>query len=71
MVEHVTPRCPMCGKTQTIELTDDEAVQLVRWQCKELLIQNAFPDWLPDKREMLMTGIHPKCWDELFKKEDV
>ena len=35
------------------------------WQNGEL-IQNAMPDLNNDDREMLMSKICPKCWDEMF-----
>jgi len=35
-----------------------------------LHIQEALPDWAPSKRELLITGIHPSCWDEMFADPD-
>ena len=35
------------------------------WQNGEL-IQNAMPDLNNDDREMLISKICPKCWDEMF-----
>ena len=34
------------------------------------LIQNAFPELTADQREIIMTGIHPPCWDLTMKDED-
>lgn len=30
------------------------------------LIQNVLPTLTVDERELLMTGTHPQCWDELM-----
>lgn len=30
------------------------------------LIQNAMPNLSPEKRELLISGICPKCWDNMF-----
>jgi hypothetical protein len=29
-------------------------------------IQTALPDLAPELRELLISGICPKCWDEMF-----
>jgi len=41
-----------------------------RWQNREILIQQAFPDMSLGERELLKTGFHPKCWDSLFIEEE-
>lgn len=33
-------------------------------------IQDAFPDLLAPAREQIMSGIHPKCWIEIFGEDD-
>lgn len=58
-----TPPCMQCGEASELEV--DEA-KYSAWQT-DTKIQHAFPDWSADQRELLMTGTHPKCWDELFK----
>lgn len=40
--------------------------QLTRYYNGEDLIQNIFPDLLPEQREFLMTGITPKEWYDIF-----
>jgi hypothetical protein len=32
-------------------------------------VQNAFPYLSPAQREMIVSGTHSKCFDELFKEE--
>lgn len=58
--------CPLCGETDSIVLTRDEYINYLRWQNKELLIQEALPNRSAHEREQLKTGICPHCWDELF-----
>lgn len=33
-------------------------------------IERAFPDMNKDDRELLISGTHPKCWDEIFGGEE-
>jgi hypothetical protein len=42
-----------------------DAVSLANWRNKEL-IQNAFPNLDYQQRELIQTGIHPECWEEMF-----
>lgn len=65
MAQFTTPACLGCNKTSTVELTDDEARALN----SDVAIQRALPDWSADDRELLITGTHPKCWDDLFGDE--
>lgn len=34
------------------------------------LIQEAFPEMPAERREQMVNGIHPECWNELFPKEE-
>lgn len=61
----VETTCPFCGKV--VSMTLDEHVWhngLRAYQSGEL-IQNAWPTLTPDERELIQTGICPKCWDEM------
>jgi hypothetical protein len=49
------------GKAETVMVP---AEGLKKWQNGEL-IQRAFPTMTPDQREVMLTGIHPKCWDKM------
>ena len=55
-------KCPACGVGTTFVL-DPEKVG--RWKGGEY-IQDVWPDWTPDERELLMTGTHEACWNVLF-----
>lgn len=64
------PSCPSCGRGGEIRLTDDELGSFRRWEEGEF-IQRAFPRWSADRRELLMTGYHPTCWDQDFAEPEV
>jgi hypothetical protein len=59
MVE--TPRCGMCGKQGVVEVP---AVGFLEWNFGKH-IQDAFPDLDIAIREQMISGTHPKCWDEM------
>ncbi len=63
----VTNPCPVCGERSTVEVPLDG---YIRWQGEGALIQDAFPDFTPDEREVLITGYHPACWDDIFGEEE-
>lgn len=58
----VKTRCPICDKV-TIVTADSEDIR--RYE-SGALIQDAFPTLSASEREMLKTGICPKCWDDMF-----
>jgi hypothetical protein len=62
----VTGSCPISGENWTLEV---DGAAYDRWRQGEL-IQKAFPYLLPDQRELLMTGIVSKAWDETFGEEE-
>lgn len=65
------PRCMYCQKSATIELTPDEQMRYEQLQRGEIAhIQEALPEWSADKRELLITGTHPECWDAIFEDVD-
>ena len=61
-----TRTCGVCGKYEVWSL-DRQAVE--SWQAGEN-IQSAFPDMNAGDREVLISGTHPACWDQLFPEED-
>ena len=58
----VTLPCWYCHKRTTLDVTD---AQIARYRAGDL-VQNVFPHWSPERRELLKTGVHPACWNELF-----
>lgn len=65
-IKYTTRPCMVCGKASEMVLSK-AAVQA--WQGGEY-VQTAFPEMLPDEREMLISGTHPACWDVLFSDEE-
>lgn len=62
----VATRCPFCGHANFIEVNENDYLD---WEDGELA-QNAFPYLSADEREMLISGICPKCWDGMFGEGD-
>lgn len=58
--------CQWCGEPAIVRVL---AADYFRWKNGELA-QRAFPEMRPEDREMLISGTHPKCWDEMFAPED-
>ncbi len=58
-----TRKCIVCNEATVMDVSADK---LARWRAGEH-VQNVWPEWSPDKRELMITGTHPKCWDEMFK----
>jgi hypothetical protein len=65
MITIITQPCMVCSRTSSIT-APAEAVE--QWRAGAL-IQNALPMLTADEREMLITGTHPLCFDELFDEE--
>ena len=58
--------CPHCHKLQTLEVDDS---QYYDWMAGKN-IQRAFPNLSADQREILMSGICPECWEDIFGEDD-
>lgn len=61
-----TPVCLVCGKAGSVRVRRNE---YERWVGGEL-IQRAFPAMPIQAREMLCSGTHPECWDQLFGDDE-
>lgn len=59
--------CPYCHKNNKINMTDDH---YIRYTKGNELIQHIFPNLLPAIREILITGICPNCWNNIFANEE-
>lgn len=58
--------CPFCGNLNVVTVNEDD---FWNWQ-NGTLIQDAFPYLTADEREIIKTGICPKCWDSMFSEEE-
>ena len=55
--------CMICGKPNEPITLPREAYE--RWEAGEYA-QNVFPQMSVDQREILISGSHPQCFDDLF-----
>ena len=62
----IITECPWCGEEHEVEVPFEG---YLAWQNGEL-IQVAMPQLSADEREMLISGICPKCWEKAFSDED-
>jgi hypothetical protein len=58
--------CPVCGKSELVAMYKRE---YDKWR-DGLNIQWAAPELPVGDREMLMSGIHPDCWDKMFESSE-
>lgn len=61
-----TRNCVFCGKTHSVDLME---YQFNLWREGEL-IQNAMPNASVEDREFLISGICPKCQEDIFGVDD-
>lgn len=59
--------CPYCGKTGTLEISNEKAYE--SWQ-NGTLIQRAFPELSAEEREFIITGLCPECQTKIFNFEE-
>lgn len=62
-IQRICPYC-RCHNLVTVLVSEFE-----NWENGEL-IQKAFPELSADDRELLLTGICSKCWNEIFGDDD-
>ena len=58
-------KCPRCGKEHSITANKKALRQGITDTWLGALVQNAFPSFSADEREMLITGICSKCWSNM------
>ena len=61
-VNFYTPSCMACGESTVVMM---HPADLNRWLNGEL-IQHVFPNLSAADREIIKTGTHPICWQEMF-----
>ena len=54
--------CNICGEEFDVDVFSDDYLS---WLDGELA-QNAFPYLAPEARELLISGICPQCWKNMF-----
>lgn len=63
---YVETTCPICHEAHTIMVYSDD---FYAWKHGKNA-QDAFGYLSAEEREMLISGICPSCWDNLFADED-
>jgi len=58
--------CPFCGNTSVFTLPKSK---VEAWKNGEL-IQNVFPEWSPNYREVLISGVCVECQADIFGEEE-
>lgn len=58
-----TKVCFHCGIDSVIRITKD---QYEDWVVNDGYAQDVFPEMTNEDREQLISGTHPKCWEEMF-----
>ena len=59
--------CAFCGKEYFDKATDEE---IAKYESGLYHVQDCFPHMRPEYREMLISGMCPKCWENAFPPED-
>ena len=62
----IVKACPFCGHAHEVAVNECD---YWAWEDGELA-QNAFPYLSADEREILISGICPRCWAETFGEND-
>lgn len=65
MTVYATRRCPVCFKTGTIMVNEDELFSYLRGN----YVRDAFKSLTVPLREQIISGVHPECWQEMFGQE--
>lgn len=66
MIAVQTPACIVCHATSVVTIPEDA---LLRLKAKEP-IQKVLPEYTADERELLISGTHSECWDEIMPDPD-
>jgi hypothetical protein len=67
LMKVLTKPCIHCKLPTVIMMTAD---QFARVQKGKELVQDIFPDWSPEDRELVISGTHNECWIKLFPPRD-
>lgn len=63
----ITKPCPYCGTVSKVTVPESG---LKAWK-SGTRIQDALPGLTADEREILMSGVCSKCWDDVFGEVDL
>lgn len=61
----VVTQCPFCGRGNEVEVNEEDY-----WDYEDgMKATEAFPYLSANEREMLISGICPKCWSNMLPPE--
>ena len=63
---HFEKRCIHCKGSTLIGV---KANKYHRWTAERKLIQDVWPDASAEQREVMISGMHEVCWNEVFPPE--
>lgn len=63
-IYELTKRCHCCGELVKFTVPVEEMDNYI---LNDVCIQDALKSVSSENREMLISGICPKCWDKMFK----
>ena len=63
-----TRKCRMCGNQSVLH--DVDALGWLRWKELGVNIQDAFPEFDADQRELLVSGTHAHCWEKMWGSDE-
>jgi len=69
-VIRVTPHKVWNLPPREITLTKDQYARYLKWQARAYLIQDCLPELTDGEREILVSGMDQKKWDETFREEE-
>jgi hypothetical protein len=61
-----TPECRVCHRSEEMQL---DAEKVRQWR-EGAFIRDVFPGMTANDRELLQSGLHPKCWEILFPEDE-
>lgn len=65
-MQQLERHCVWCHKNYLLELDEEK----VRWWEAGAHVQNVWPELSVGDREMIISGTHSACFDEMFKDDD-
>ncbi len=65
-IVNIEVACVSCGNPQHMQANADGYIE---WRYGDKYIQEAMPELSVDDREMLISGVCGKCWNNMFKEE--
>ena len=63
----ISIRCPICGKYHSVFVEKED---YHKWLEGNSHVQDVFPYLKAEDREILISGVCPKCWNNIFPEEE-